>query len=155
MNAVTRRPNEKKSQAHANKILAKVKKAHHHGKIKDADHATRSFLTSFDAKFVAATIAADKLEKSGARRPTKKEIEKIARNLNAWSGTNEEVRVFLIPKNGDENDFRPIMSFGIENRALQYLLRQVLEARSKLQPNQFLTSGGTPAAVKAVLEAID
>ena len=151
---MTRLQNEKKSRDHTSKMLARIKKAHRHGRVKNADQATREYISSYDAKYLAVVEAADKLEKCGVPRPTKKEIEKITSELDAWSGTNEEVRVILKPKNGDENDWRPIMSFGIENRALQYLVRHVLEARSELQPNQFLTRGGTPVAVKAALEAL-
>jgi len=48
----------------------------------------------------------------------------------------------------------PIMDFGVENWALQYLVKHVLEAVVHLHPRQYATRGGVKAAVKEVASAL-
>ena len=83
---MTRRPSEKKSRDHASRVLAKIRKAHRRGRTRYADQATRTYLNSRDAKFVACLKAADALEKLGKPRPPKKVIEQIATTSPAWNG---------------------------------------------------------------------
>ena len=86
------------------------------------------------------------------RRPKKTELETIAKSLNAFQGTQEEVRLRLIKKGA--NTFRPTLDFGIENRALQHLVLSVLYAIAELHPRQFATRGGVPAAIAQVMDAM-
>lgn len=86
------------------------------------------------------------------RRPKETELKTIAGNLNAFQGTQEEVRLRLIQKS--VNTFRPTLDFGIENRALQHLVLSVLYAIAELHPQQFATRGGVPAAIAQVMDAM-
>jgi len=86
------------------------------------------------------------------RRPRKDQVKSIAENLNPYQGTQEEVRLILIPKGPGK--FRPTLDFGIENRALQYLVLSVLYAIAELHPRQFATRGGVPGAITEVVKAI-
>ncbi len=86
------------------------------------------------------------------RRPKKSQLKSIAENLNVFQGTREEVRLILIRKGPDK--FRPTLDFGIENRALQYLVLSVLYAIAELHPRQFATRGGVPAAIAEVAKAM-
>jgi hypothetical protein len=66
------------------------------------------------------------------RRPKETELKTIAKSLNAFQGTQEEVMLRLIRKSA--NTFRPTLDFGIENRALQHLVLSVLYAIAELHP---------------------
>ncbi len=154
MDTVTKYPTVEKSQAHARNMLAKIRKAHRRGRTRNADHFTRTYLNSFDARIVAGQDAADSLEKLKKPRPPMKVIREFADKMDPWKGTDEAVKLFMKRKNGDENDFRPIMSFGMENRMLQHLALVVLKERSELQLNQFVNNGGVTAAVMAVVSGL-
>jgi len=63
-------------------------------------------------------------------------------------GSDEEV-VVRTKKKG-EDDYRLLLDFGIINRALQYLVERLLATTADLHPEQYLTRGGVPAAIKRV-----
>jgi hypothetical protein len=86
------------------------------------------------------------------RRPKETELKTIAERLNAFQGTQEEVRLRLIKKGA--HTFRPTLDFGIENRALQHLVLSVLYAIAELHPRQFATRGGVPVAIAHVMNAM-
>ena len=56
----------------------------------------QQYLTSFDARLAATRLAASKMR--WYRRPKKAELKTIAESLNAFQGTQEEVRLRLIQK---------------------------------------------------------
>jgi hypothetical protein len=55
---------------------------------------------------------------------------------------------------GGETDYRLTIDFGIENRALQYLLLLVLREVVELHPDQYGNRGGVHPAIKRVVEAM-
>src|SRR5262249_36318121 len=135
---------------HLEAMLTRIRKAHKAGNRRLLRHLIQQYLTSYDARFAATRLARRKMPWD--RRPRKDQLKSIAENLNAYQGTREEVRLILIPKGPGK--FRPTLDFGIENRALQYLVLSVLYAIADLHPRQFATRGGVPAAVAQVINAI-
>jgi hypothetical protein len=102
-----------------------------------------------------ATIEADEAMRRNLGVPghNKAGLEAIASKLNPWKGTDEPVRGYWKKKSSGQNH-RFICEFGIENRALQYLVRDVLSALLDLHPDQYLTRGGVPAAITRTKEAL-
>src|SRR6266536_1234609 len=117
--------------------LTRIQKAHRAGNWRQLRYLTQQYLTSYDARLEATRLASRKMRWD--RRPKKTELKSIAENLNAFQGTREEVRLILVRKGPDK--FRPTLDFGIENRALQYLVLSVLYAIADLHPRQFATRG--------------
>ena len=85
--------------------------------------------------------------------PTRQELPSIASSLDPWKGTKEPVLVHRIPKDSP-GQYRTVLEFEIENRALQYLVRDVLIAVLELHPNQYATRGGVHAAIKHTKQAL-
>src|SRR6266487_3701516 len=139
-----------RARAHLEARLTRIQKAHRAGNWRQLRYLTQQYLTSYDARLAATRLASRKMRWD--RRPKKTQLRSIAENLNAFQGTREEVRLILIPKGPDK--FRPTLDFGIENRALQYLVLSVLYAVSELHPRQFATRGGVPAAIAKVAKAM-
>jgi hypothetical protein len=137
------------ARAHLKSRLAAIQKAHRTGNPR-FPFLIQQHLTSFDAQLAATRLAASKMP--WYRRPKETELKTIAGNLNAFQGTQEEVRLLLIRKGA--NAFRPTLDFGIENRALQHLVLSVLYAIAELHPRQFATRGGVPAAIAQVMDAM-
>jgi hypothetical protein len=133
------------AMAHLDAMLTRIRKAHKAGNRRLLRHLIREYLTSYDARLAATRLARGRMRWD--RRPKKTQVKSIAENLNPYQGTQEEVRLILIPKGPDK--FRPTLDFGIENRALQYLVLSVLYAIADLHPRQFATRGGVPAAISA------
>jgi hypothetical protein len=84
------------------------------------------------------------------RRPDQADLPAIAARIDPWRGTNEIVRVYRKRKSSKPGDYRLIMIFGIENRALQYLVLSLLEKVVEPHPRQYLLRGGVQAAVHDV-----
>jgi len=84
-------------------------------------------------------------------RPARKSLPAIARGLDAWKGTQELVILHLKQKEESPGDYRDIKEFGIENRALQYLVLPLLKVQANLHPNQYGMIG-THAALIRVAE---
>src|SRR5665811_2624908 len=78
-------------------------------------------------------------------------IRDSARGLDAWKGTQELVILRLKEKDKSPGVYRDIKEFGIQNRALQYLVLPLLKVQANLHPNQYGMIG-THAAVKRVAE---
>jgi hypothetical protein len=136
------------ARAHLKAMLTGIQKAHRTGN-PQLRFLIQQYLTSFDARLAATRLAASKMR--WYRRPRKAELKTIAGSLNAFQGTQEEVRLRLIQKGA--NTFRPTLDFGIENRALQHLVLSVLYAVAELHPRQFATRG-VPAAIEQVMNAM-
>ncbi len=135
---------------HLEAMLTRIRKAHKAGNRRLLRHLIRQYLTSYDARLAATRLARGRMRWD--RRPRKDQVKSIAENLNPYQGTQEEVRLILIPKGPGK--FRPTLDFGIENRALQYLVLSVLYAIAELHPRQFATRGGVPGAITEVVKAI-
>ena len=114
-------------------------------------YRVRKYLGSFDAKLHATLEAYDAMKPED--RPDPRELASIACSLDPWKGTEEPVRVHRIPKDSP-GEYRTVLEFGIENRALQYLVRDVLIAVLELHPNQYATRGGVHAAIKHTKQAL-
>ena len=130
------------------KMLNKIADAHVSHKTKRAHYWTLQYLSSHSAKIIAVEEAFRKMRRED--RPEHGELTAIAQRLDPWKGTREQVFAYLKPK-GSEGDFRIVMDFGIENRALQHLLRPLIRKVCPLHPSQFAHSGGVKAAIKAVV----
>src|SRR6266536_1628779 len=138
------------ARAHLEAMLTRIQKAHRAGDWRQLRYLIQQYLTSHDARLAATQLASRKMRWN--RRPKKNQLNSIAENLNAFQGTREGVRLILIRKGSGK--FRPTLDFGIENRALQYLVLSVLYAIAELHPRQFATRGGVPAAIAHVAKAI-
>jgi Reverse transcriptase (RNA-dependent DNA polymerase) len=128
--------------------LRRIQKAYRTGD-RQLGYLIQQHLTSFYARKAATLLAASKMPR--CRRPKKSKLKTIAESLNAFQGTQEEVRLVLIRKKA--NTYRPTLDFGIESRALQHLVLSVLYAIAELHPRQFATRG-VPAAIAEVMEAM-
>jgi hypothetical protein len=130
---------------HADGLLRKIRFAREDGKKKRVDYLGRLYLNSFDAKLMAVRRAYEQLPPH--LRPDKAELPAIAQGIDPWKGTSEVVRVYRKRKSSKPGDYRLIMNFGIENRALQYLVLSLLEKVVEPHPRQYLLRGGVQAAV--------
>lgn len=137
---------------HEGELVRDIADAHKAGKAKKADFASIRYLDSFHAHLVATVKAYRRMPRH--QRPSLDTVPDCARNLDPWKASHEEVVVSLKAKRGDPHDFRMIMAFGIENRARQYLVGEVLAARANLAPNQFFYRGGIPTAIRTAATAL-
>jgi hypothetical protein len=133
------------------KMWHQIRAAHSAGKIKRRNHLISRFIGSYDVRLAATRLALAKLKPH--RRPNKKQLAATAFSLNARQGTAEEVRVSLRPKPHAE-DYRVTMDFGIEHRALQYIVHDVLRAIADLHPRQYANRGGVQPAIRHVVKAM-
>jgi len=133
------------------KILKRIRDAHRAGRWWETQQSIREYLASYDARLAATHRAFEKLKPG--RRPPKKQLPSIAAGLNAFKGTQEDVRLIFKRKRSNPNEFRPTLDFGIENRALQYLVLSILHVIADLHPRQFGVRGGVPAAITHVRNA--
>jgi hypothetical protein len=145
---VTRRPpSPQKALAHARKMIMTIRRAHDRGAHRKADALARIYLDSIDARYFAVLAAYRRLKPH--QRPKASKLFDIAKSLNPWAGTQEPVHLWFKQKAGNPHKFRPIMNFGIENRALQYLVLAVLWARSDTHPHQYDRRGHHEAVAEA------
>src|SRR5262245_45841427 len=101
------------------KLLKRIRAAVQSGKWKKVNWLVVEWLRSYEAKRLAVRLACRAMRPHN--RPDKSELDAFAKALDAWEGTKEEVAVDIRRKKNDPHDFRQTMTFGIENRALQYL----------------------------------
>ena len=133
------------------KLIRGVASAHKAGKKRRCAYLASRYLQSFDARLVATWRAYRKLNRH--RRPDRKLLPSIAASLSPWTGTKEAAVVNMKEK-GINGGYRLPMDFGIENRALQYLLIPLLQATADLHPEQYLMKGGVHAAIDRVKELL-
>jgi hypothetical protein len=139
------------ARAYTKKMLKRIHAAHLEGNTRLRRHLIELFLNSFEARLTAVSWAAKRFPKG--ERPDGATIRAIAQKLDPWKGTTEAVAVSFKKKpNSDKR--RTVMSFGIENRALQYLILMVLEQTADLHPHQYATRGGVHAAIMQVAKAL-
>jgi hypothetical protein len=136
---------------HLEVLLRRVREA---SRFNERTHRILKYLGSLDAK-LHATIEADEAMRRnlGAAGHNEAELESIASKLDAWKGSDEPVRGYWKKKSSGKGH-RFICEFGIENRALQYLVRDVLSALLDLHPDQYLTRGGVHAAITRTKQAL-
>ena len=133
---------------HLEALLRRVREA---SRFTERTYRIRKYLGSFDAKLHATLEAYQAMEPKD--RPDPAKLKVIASGLDPWKGTKEPVLVHRIPK-GSPGEYRTVLEFEIENRALQYLVRDVLIAVLELHPNQYATRGGVHAAIKHTKQAL-
>jgi hypothetical protein len=121
-------------------------------KIKKQRHLSHLYLNSFDAKLAALRCAFLSLKPH--RRPTKEQLAIMARKLDAWQGTDEKAIAHYRRKSSDPSHFRIVFDFGIESRALQYLVGCVLAHVFEPNPSQFALRGGYKAAIVAAAKTL-
>ena len=138
-----------KAERRVSGMLEQIRVAHQAGKQKRADYLTQQYLQSLDAKDVAVEQARRKLKLH--RRPSASKLPAIAECLNPWQGTMEPVILSFKEKASKPGQFRPVLDFGIENRALQHLVLGALNARADLHPNQYAMRG-SHSAIRRVAE---
>jgi hypothetical protein len=86
-------------------------------------------------------------------RPPASVVRDYAGSLNAWAGSKEPVGLHLKQKAGNPDHRRPIMSFGLENRALQLLALRALRAQAALHANQYAMRG-VHAAIRTITDLL-
>jgi len=145
-------PSEQRAKRHEDRLRRKITQTAAAGGPIGVKNALRQYLCSHDAKLAATFEALKKVPEH--ERPPKSAVPEIAGKIDPWKGTDEEVSLWWRPKLAT-GEFRPIMSFGIENRALQMLVLRALNACARTHPNQFAGRGGTPAAIARVVQHLE
>ena len=140
------------AREHVDHMLERIRKAHQSGKRKKASRIVVDYLQSFDARLVATETAWRKLDPD--RRPARSTVQAVAHSVCPWTGTDEEVILRLKEKANKPHDFRLVLSFGIENRSLQYLIKPILEAQADLHPYQY-GQQGVSAAIARVAKLME
>jgi hypothetical protein len=139
------------TQKTASKLLKRIRAAVQAGKRKKTNWLVVEWLRSLEAKRLAVRLAYRAMP--AHRRPERSDLNAIALHLDAWKVSGEVVLVGVRRKENDPNDLRYIMDFGIEQRALQYLVLLVLRELVELHPNQYGTRG-THQAIEQVKKAM-
>ena len=121
------------------KMLRRIRNAHRAGKRWRTQQLVRRYLSSYEARLAATRRAFRKMEPG--RRPPKSQLPSIVSSLNAFTGTQEQVRLVFVRKRSNPNVLRPTLDFDIENRALQYLVLSVLYVIADLHARQFGVRG--------------
>lgn len=137
-----------KEEEHAAKLLTRIRIAKELGQVKKRRYWTGVYFNSFHAR-LAAVQRANRRRKLNDRLDTAT-VRTIADRLDAWQGTDEPVLVHRKPKTSNPDSFRTYMAFGIENRALQYLVLRLLEQVALIAPYQYTVRGGLHASIKHV-----
>lgn len=143
----------KNQKSHEQKLLRQIGAARESGRTKRTEYFVCEYLNSHDARLVATVRAFRGI--APHRRQKLSQLHSIARALDPRKGTSEPVVVHFKPKRSNPNDYRPVMDFGIENRALQYLVLAVLQKLVDLHPHQYATRGGAQAAVGRAVQLME
>jgi hypothetical protein len=138
---------------HQSQLLNKLSRASASGQKERARRITRQFLRSYNARLVAVWEANRSLPSH--RRISFDQMRELANRINSWIGSDEVAHLRTLPKS--RGDFRPIVSFGIERRALQYLVHSALAAQANITERQYAHkgNGGRTEAISAVNRAIN
>ncbi len=140
----------KQAKRHAAKAEAKIQRLVAAGRWRKAKRRQRIDLGSSCARITKVSKANAKMPKH--RRLNREGVLAVAANLNSWHGTREPVKVIAARK--PSGGHRPIMSFGLRNRALQYLAKAAIEPFAELHPGQYALRG-TERAVRDLLDAMN
>jgi hypothetical protein len=116
--------------------------------------ASEAVRKSLAARAREKARASGKFKRGRQYGPTHTATYHVARNLNLWKPTDEEVVHFLQPKRrGGE---RMICSFKLEHRARQTMLRMMLANRAEAHPSQrALTQDGFRQLQSEIVALID
>jgi hypothetical protein len=142
-----------KSHSRVVERLEKIREPAASGKRKLVRHLIHQHMNSFDTKLIAVDEANKKMKRH--RRVKAEQIIGIAERLDPWRGTKEPVLAHMKGKKDSSGNYRWVMNFGIENRALQQMTRDILRFAGRIAPGQYGCSGGVKAAGKAVLKNLD
>jgi hypothetical protein len=142
-----------KHRKQTDKLLKRIRAAVQAGKWKKADWLIVEWLRSPEAKRLAGRLAYRAMP--AHCRPKRSEVDSIAVGLDPWKGSDEVAYVAKRAKEHKPNDYRLTIDFGIENRALQYLVLLVLREVMELHPDQYGNRGGVHLAIKRVVEAMN
>lgn len=134
------------AEAQVNRLLEQAAKAYTAGDRGKFWGQSRRYFGSFSARCIATERAYRSL-KVRHRKGLKSKRIAIASSLSCVASPSEPVTVLGIPKN---DDLRMICSFGIENRARQYMVERFVTAVCPTEPSQFLMRGGVAAAIGQV-----
>ena len=145
-------PSEHRAMRHEVRLRRRIMRAAAAGSAIGVKDALRQYLCSHNAKLAATFEARKRMPEH--ERPPKSKVPEIAGKIDPWKGTDEEVQLWWKPKLA-LGQFRPILSFGIENRALQILVLRALNACAQTHSQQFAGRGGTPAAISQVVEYLE
>ena len=100
----------------------------------------------------AHLIAVEQAYRKMGRAVTNSDIEATAQKLNPWAGSSEPAKVSARRKGEPgAGGYRLTFDFGVENRALQYLIKAILSVIADLHPHQYGTFG-PPKAIAHVAE---
>ncbi|WP_407493816.1 reverse transcriptase domain-containing protein [Pseudooceanicola sp. MF1-13] len=107
--------------------------------------ANEAILRSYSARLLAAREAIKDFDP--------REIEyspaELARRMDAFAPCDEPVQLTLKPK--PDGHFRPTLNFGVERRAQQILVRNLISVQFGERPwDQKLFNGGTKAAIEQI-----
>ena len=141
-----------KHRKRPSKQLKRIRAAVQAGKWKKVNWLVEQWLRSLEAKRLATRLAYRKMKPHC--RPDKSELDAIAARIDPWKGSNEDVFVVNIPKENNPDDVRQTMAFGIENRALQYLVLLVLRELVELHPGQYQTNPRGPCGTHPAIERV-
>ncbi len=135
----------KKARKRTKQLLDRVRDARHN----KARHQVRQCFKSFEFRLAAVDQAQRKKRLGTSKNPVS-----VAELLDPWYGTTEKVGLNATPKS-KEGEFRPTAEFGLENTALQIMVRDVLNARGAFSEYQTQFKGGVPEAIKRVRAALE
>ena len=136
------------AEDHFTDLLNKIADANSKGKRELLKQRVMRCLNSHDAHLIAVEQAFRKL----GLPVTNSDIESVAKKLNPWKGSSEPAKVFLQRKGETgAGDYRLTLAFGVENKALQYLIKAILMVTADLHPHQYATVG-TSKAIAHVAE---
>jgi hypothetical protein len=141
-----------KEEEHVAKLLKRIRVANELGQLKKLRYWTRVYLESLHAKY--ASVQRANGQRKIANRLDDPSVRAVAARLNAWKGTEETVLVHAKKKSSNPTSFRTYMAFGIENRALQYLVLRLLGQLADVAPYQYTVNGGLHAAIRHVAKAM-
>ena len=131
-------------------MLADISRANKQGNLKLVRNRICRYLQSRDARCVAILEAYQSMRTE--KRPDELDVDALAETLFPHKGSAEPVRLFMQRKGEPgAGGYRLVMEFGLENRALQYLIKAPLTAAANLHPHQFGTVG-VSAAITRIAE---
>jgi hypothetical protein len=137
------------NQVHVAKLLRRIRLAKELGNFKDVNRCVHDYFKSHHAKCLAVHRANRQL-----KLLDESELPAIAERLDPRKGTDEEVLVHRKRKSSNPDEYRIFMDFGIENRALQYLVLLPLEILADIAPYQYTIRGGMKAAIMHVAKVL-
>lgn len=141
--------NEKRARKQLKRITGACKKAIENGDLAEVVRFVRMILNSKNCKILAVLKAAERNKK----QPSRKTLIELGMKLDVWQPSSEPAYASYMVKDGPNADHRPIIAFGLENKARQILVADVLRTLIKTHPCQYLLNGGRHKAIDALASA--